>query len=162
MKKIFYLTILTFMLIPVAVRAEINFEEMHNLISKDSKLEIKSIPIEYYKNSNYYNTCLKEYSTFDDNGKDICLNLIYEKIVISYIYKNYSLGKDVVASAHCNAKNNTCDIFISLSNQFAESNGKSYEINFVGKYDDKIYNIAKNSMNDLKKSYSIDDMGYIN
>lgn len=162
MKRTIKFIILIFILMPVVVKAEVSLEEMHNLISTDNKLEIKSIPLEYYKNSNYYNSCVKEYSTWDDDAQNTCLNLVYEKLVTSYIYKNYDFAKEVISYAECNAKNNTCDIFISLDKDSENALKESYEIKFVGEYNKEVYNTVKNSMNNFKKSYSIDDMGYIN
>jgi len=62
MKKIFYLIVLFTMMFPTIVKAQVNdeidLEEIHNLISKDNNLEVPSIPLEYYKNSLYYNDCI--------------------------------------------------------------------------------------------------------
>lgn len=162
MKKLLYFTVLTFMLIPVAVKADINLEEIHNSISKNNELEIKSIPLEYYKNSKYFNTCLEDYSEWEDEAQNVCLNLIYGKLVTSYIYKNYNLPKEVSSYADCSSNSNTCDVDIYLTDNQDERLNETYNIKFVGTFSENIYNVVKNSMDGLKKSYRIDGMGYIN
>lgn len=162
MKKLFYFILLSFILIPVNVQAEINLEEIHNSISNNNELEIKSIPLEHYKKFKYYNTCLEEYSEWGDNAQKVCLDLIFEKLVTSYIYKNYNLPKEVSSFAECQSNNNTCDIIIYLSDNSNERLTKTYNIKFVEKYDESVENTIKKHMENLKKSYQIDDMGYIN
>ena len=162
MKKLFYFILLSFILIPVNVQAEINLEEMHNSISKNNELEIKSIPLEHYKKFKYYNTCLEEYSDWGDSAQNICLDLIFEKLVTSYIYKNYNLPKEVSSFAECQSNNNTCDVCIYLSNKPDERLTETYNIKLVEKYDESVENTIKKHTENLKKSYQIDDMGYIN
>lgn len=162
MKKLFYFILLSFILIPVNVQAKINLEEMHNSISKNNELEIKSIPLEHYKKFKYYNTCLEEYSDWGDNAQKVCLNLIFDKLVTSYIYKNYNLPKEVSSFAECQSNNNTCDIIIYLSDNSNERLTETYNIKLVEKYDESVENTIKKHTENLKKSYQIDDMGYIN
>lgn len=162
MKKLFYFILLSFILIPVNVQAEINLEEMHNSISNNNELEIKSIPLEHFKKFKYYNTCLEEYSDWGDNAQNICLDLIFDKLVTSYIYKNYNLPKEVSSSAECQSNNNTCDIIIYLSDNSNERLTETYNIKLVEKYDESVENTIKKHTENLKKSYQIDDMGYIN
>lgn len=135
---------------------------MHNSISKNNELEIKSIPLEHYKKFKYYNTCLEEYSDWGDNAQKVCLNLIFEKLVTSYIYKNYNLPKEVSSFAECQSNNNTCDVCIYLSNKPDERLTETYNIKLVEKYDESVENTIKKHTENLKKSYQIDDMGYIN
>ena len=156
MKKLFYYTILTFMLVPFAVRAEITLEEIHNSISKENKLTIKSIPFEYYKKSKLYET-LKE-----ERGEENAKFQLSRTIIESYISRNYEIPKDIkmYAGSNCNVEENVCDIVL-----WKDSNNnliETYDVEFVGKYDEKIYNIGKNSMNQMKSKYIVDDMEYIN
>ena len=72
------------------------------------------------------------------------------------------MPKEVSSSAECQSNNNTCDVCIYLSNKPDERLTETYNIKFVEKYDENVYNTIEKHTDDLKKSYQIDDMGYIN
>ena len=72
------------------------------------------------------------------------------------------MPKEVSSSAECQSNNNTCDIIIYLSDNSNERLTETYNIKLVEKYDESVENTIKKHTENLKKSYQIDDMGYIN
>lgn len=159
MKKLLYFTILTFMLIPFAARAEgLNLEEIHNSISEDNSLAVKSIPLESYKETNYFKTCMANpfYQIFD-NPEEMCLEQIYGEIVVSKIKKTVEIPDGiVVAHQNCDIEQNTCEILVRVSgfnheNQIVET----YKINF-----EEVEN--PNKFSEIKSNYKMYDLGYIN
>lgn len=72
------------------------------------------------------------------------------------------MPKEVSSSAECQSNNNTCDIIIYLSDNLNERLTETYNIKLVEKYDESVENTIKKHTENLKKSYQIDDMGYIN
>lgn len=158
MKKIFYLIMLTFIILPLSAKADVNLEEIHNSISETGTIEVKSIPIDYYKRAPYFDECLENYM-FDSNAENMCLNDMYTFVVNSYLSKNITLPEDYRLWASCDRELNTCNVSIG---SFEFGMDKEYNINFVGEYNEKIFNDSLNVANKINKNYTLTDMAYIN
>ena len=146
MKKIFYLMLLFIMIVPKNVKAENTLHEIHNLISNDNTLEVKSIPIEYYKNSLYFKECVGEDT--DLNYQKNCLNYTYSLIVESYLNKTIELPENTRFWVGCDVEKNTCKINAS---NVDDSVVKEYNVKFISDYDEKIYNKSEQAVKKLKK-----------
>jgi len=155
MKKLLYFTILTFMLIPITVNAEINLEAVFNDISEDDTLIVKSIPFEHYLDSEYY-----EYKKQFYEDDELTIRFLYADIVESSIRRNYNLPTGVIMFVDCNVDENTCDVELRLDSENKMT--KTYNVEFIGDFDEKKYNMVKNSMDKIKSSYLAKDMEYIN
>lgn len=158
MKKLFYLLILSIMIIPISVNADNNLAEIHNLISKDNNLEVKSIPIEFYKNSLFFKECMGE--TNDSFFEESCLNYTYSIVVESYLNKTVKVPENTrFWVSDCDFKKNTCKISVSNSENTV---GKDYDIKFISTYDEKVYKKSEQVVQNIKKNYYLSDLSYIN
>ena len=158
MKKLLYFTILTFMLMPFSINAEVNLEEIHNSISKDNYLEVKSIPIEYYKDSLFFKECLGENT--DSYFENSCLNYTYSLIVESYLNKIIELPENTKFWVNaCDVEKNTCKIAVSGSGTTVD---KDYNIKFISTYDENTFKKSNQAVQNIKKNYYLSDMSYIN
>ena len=162
MKKIFYLIVLFTMMFPTIVKAQVNdeidLEEIHNLISKDNNLEVPSIPLEYYKNSLYYNDCIS--SSDNPVQQEFCLSYIHVLIVESYLNKTIEVPENTRFFVNgCDVSNNTCKINVS---NFEKTLEKEYNVEFVSDYDEKVYKKSEQVVKKLKNRYYLSDMSYIN
>lgn len=157
MKRIFYFVMLTVLFIPFAINAETNYDEIYNSISKDGKIIINSVPLEYYKETKYYNTCIERVSEMSQSEKEkTCIETIYHDIVSAQIKRTVKVPKDIwVYASSCDIENNTCDIVV-------EDNYKKYNIEFIENKNEKIFKNAEKTFSSMKGSYSLSDMGYIN
>lgn len=146
------------MIMPIAVHAENDLEEIHNLISKDNNLEVKSIPIEHYKNSSFFKECMGENT--NSNFEQSCLSYTYSLIVESYLNKTINVPENTrFWVSDCDIEKNTCKISVSNSENTV---GKDYSINFVSAYDEKVYKNSEQVVENIKKNYYLSDMSYIN
>lgn len=162
MKKKFYLLLLTFVLMPFAVKAEVNLEEAHDSISKENEITIKTVPIEKYKETKYFNDCLKRdyYNPDLDNPEEICINEIYASIVSSKIKKSVDIPSNIhMFVGGCNIKENTCKVNLYIGQkQLLEI----YKIKVEEVKDEKIFNQTEKMLSKIKNDYKLEDMGYIN
>ena len=158
MKKIFFLLLIVW-LSTLEVCASVNLENIHRNISIDNNLKIKSIAIDYYKDTENYKTCIKN----KDNDSNYCLGNIYKNIVLAHINKNVEKINNIAYDVNsCDITNNTCKISLIDNSNNTNKLEKSYTISFIGEYIESITDKANKFVNSLKKDYYIDDMEYIN
>lgn len=159
MKKI--LIFLGLILMPLGVNADVNLNEIHNSISQTNELTIKSIPITNYKTSSYYKECMSNqiYET-EEEDSNYCLNQILGLIVESSLKEKIQNKEKVnLYVSPCDYTKNTCDITLYTD----DTNMKeTYVITLEGEYDESISNKVDEFSNNLKKTYYLSDMSYIN
>ena len=161
MKKKIYFLLLTVMLIPFAVKAEIDLEAIQEDISKDNQITIKSIPLDYYRETKFYDDCL---SRFDENysgdPNEACILEVYRDIVSSHIKRNVEIPNKVhMWVTGCDIDAATCKVSLYLGQ---ESSMEDYKINFVEVENEKDSNQAEKVLSKMKNNYKLEDMGYIN
>ncbi|MBQ4583294.1 MAG: hypothetical protein IJA94_00095 [Bacilli bacterium] len=153
------LILLAFMIcsMPFLVDAETNYDDIFNSISADGKITVNSIPIDKYKSTKYFNTCIsRDYGETEEEKVDNCLSQIYSEIVSAQIKKTINIPEDIwVYSSSCNIEKNQCDIYVDATR-------KTFEIDFVENVDDTYFQKIENMFLKIKGSYRLYDMAYIN
>lgn len=159
MKKVFILLVL--FLIPIKVNAGVDYEKIHESISKTGEIIINSIPLEKFKETTNYKKCMS-YDSFDgkEEQSKACLNGIYRLIVSADVKEKAQLEEGVHISVNsCDYETNICEV--STFNEVSGMN-KNYKIVFEGDYDKNISEKANAFADNLKSSYYLSDMSYIN
>lgn len=160
MKKIFIL--LALFIMPLGVNAEEDLEQIHNSISKTNELEVKSIPISYYKETKNYKTCISGNDGYfsEEQYSYNCLNFIYRSVINSYLNKTFELPEGYkFYLKECDFLDETCEI--SIGNE-EKGRDEEYKIIFSSEYDEEIFQDASKFVDNLKKEYYLSDMSYIN
>lgn len=138
---------------------QVLFEEIHNKISENNKLEVNSISLDKYKDSDYYKKCVSS-AINGEEAENICLTEVFDIIVKSYLNFTFEKSDDVYLNTEsCNISTSTCDITIGNDEDYRT---EAYEISFVGEYNEKKYNNLKKYSSKLKDNYYLTDMQYIN
>jgi len=147
---------------PLGVNAEVDLEKIHDSISVNNELIVKSIPISYYEETTNYKTCITMndgYFTEEEYSYN-CLNSIYTLIINSYLNKTLDLPEGYKYYLNnCKLTDSTCKISIGNEEKGSE---EEYKIIFSGEYDEKVFENANKFTDDLKKEYYLSDMSYIN
>lgn len=161
---VFVLFLVAIVCVPNFVNAKESqnvLEDIHNQISTNNRLNVNSIPIDYYEESAYYSQCMIDHSYAEvEVRENMCKNSIYGLIVRSYL--NHTIEKDndvTIMTENCDIGSRTCDITVGNPEDLRT---ESYNIDFVGEYNDNDYRNIKDYSSKLKNRYYLSDMHYIN
>jgi len=138
--------------IPISVKAETLNETFTNIFKEDT-IKINSIPLEYYKTSEYYQGCMLY------GSEESCLTEILRVVVKSHFNKFITLEKGLKLDPACYSKTMTCGVALSNGE---EEVGNTFKIEFVGNYNEDIFKEVSKTTKDIKKNYYLADMAYIN
>lgn len=159
-KKFFVLLTGIILLIPSVVSAgSLSVDDVFNLLSEESTINIPSIDVEHFIDENY--------CTLMGFNEEDCIKDTATLLVKAYINnKLESIREDNPEITYfvdsCDSKN-SCSIFVKKWDGVTNpEETRTFTINYTEEYNETKYNYVKNYTDKIKKEYSLFDLSYIN
>ena len=143
------------------VKADVlSVEDVFNIISDGTTINIPSIDVEYFATEDYCNEA--GYPDTESCTRDVTMMLVKAYINNKLYYIREDNPEILYFVDHCDSKD-SCAIFIQKQDGAGNpQDTRTFDINYNGDFNQTKYDYVKSFTDNIKKEYHLFDLSYIN